>query len=63
MSVLGERVRKGLCLRDRDEVISQEGSVLTQVLGELRRIRAERGGMGREWILSFSHPLLGGKNL
>lgn len=48
MCVLGGKVRKRLNLYqgDREEAISQEGSILPQILGELREIRAEELGHG-----------------
>lgn len=44
----GERVRRRLYLYqgDREEAISQEGSIVPQILGELRGIRAEGLGHG-----------------
>lgn len=57
MCVLGERVRKRLSLYqgDRKEAISQEGSILPQILGELRRIRAEGSGHGRVGLDAMNH--------
>lgn len=38
-----EGLKETLYLGDREEAISHEGSILPQVLGALRRSRAEKG--------------------
>lgn len=46
MCVGEEGLKETLYLGNREEVLSHEGSILTQVLGELGRSRAEKWGHG-----------------